>query len=392
MSKNAPQPSKKALMKFSKTLTMGIVGMPNVGKSLLFNLLSHKDLAGTANYPFCTIDPNISRVEVPDERFDFLCQLFKPKNEVPAVLSITDIAGLVRGASKGEGLGNEFLSHIRSVNGIYQVIRIFEDPEITHVEATVDPIRDLEIIGEELMIKDLEWMSKTIEDLKKKMQSDPRKYKDEFEMAQKIHDYMNNERKPVRAGNWNSNEEAYIESLNLLTAKPTIYLLNLDTNSYLKKSNKWLPKVAEWVKNNTGESCIPFSASFEAELEQMGPEAAKARLEELKTHSMLPRIIRNGFHFLGLINFFTCGPDEVRGWTVRDGATAPIAGGVIHSDFQEKFIRADVYHYDDLKELGSEAEIRAKGKLRTEGKSYVVKDGDIMFFKHGAGGGGAKKK
>lgn len=386
---SAKPPTKKAMIKFSKTLTMGIVGMPNVGKSLLFNLLSKRDLAGTANYPFCTIEPNLARVEVPDERFTWLCQLFKPKNEVPATLSVTDIAGLVRGACKGEGLGSEFLSNIRAVNGIYHVIRLFEDEDVVHVEGKVDPVRDLEIISEELKQKDIEWMSKTKADLEKKCVCEPRKYKDELALCTKVLDFLQNDRRPIRAADWNQVEIEYIESLNILTSKPTIYLLNMEEKSYITKKNKWLPKVATWIKNFSNEPIIPISAIFEKELEDMGPEKAEAVLKEKGTKSAIPRVIQTGFHDLGLINFFTCGPDEVRGWTVRDGATAPVAGGVIHSDFFDYFIKAEVYHYDDLHELGSENAVKAAGKMRTEGKNYVVQDGDIIFFKHGSGG---KKK
>ena len=377
------------MLKFSKTLTMGIVGMPNVGKSLLFNLLAHRDLAGTANYPFCTIDPNIARVEVPDERFTWLCQLFKPKSEVPATLSVTDIAGLVRGACKNEGLGNEFLANIRAVNGIFQVVRLFEDEDVVHVEGKVDPVRDLQIISEELKQKDIEWMTKTQADLQKKSITDPRKYKDELALCTKVLDFLQNDPRPIRAADWSQVEIEYIENLNILTSKPTIYLLNMDEKSYITKKNKFLGPVAQWIKNFSNEPIIPFSAVFEKELEDMGAEQAEAFLKEKNTKSALTRIIQTGYHDLGLINFFTCGPDEVRGWTVRDGATAPIAGGVIHSDFLDYFIRAQVYHYKDLHELGSENAVKAAGKMRTEGKNYVVQDGDIIFFMHGSGG---KKK
>ncbi|KAK8842622.1 hypothetical protein M9Y10_025481 [Tritrichomonas musculus] len=384
-----PPATKKAMIKFSKTLTMGIVGMPNVGKSLLFNLLSKRDLAGTANYPFCTIEPNLARVEVPDERFTWLCHLFKPKSEVPATLSVTDIAGLVRGACKGEGLGSEFLSNIRAVNGIYHVVRLFEDEDVVHVEGKVDPVRDLQIISEELKQKDIEWMTKLKADLEKKCVCEPRKYKDELALCTKVLDFLLNDPRPVRAADWSQVEIEYIESLNILTAKPTIYLLNLDEKSYITKKNKFLGPVAQWIKNFSGEPIIPVSAIFEHELEDMGPEAAENVLKEKGAKSAIPRIIQTGFHDLGLINFFTCGPDEVRGWTVRDGATAPIAGGVIHSDFLDYFIKAQVYHYSDLHELGSENAVKAAGKMRTEGKNYVVQDGDIILFLHGSGG---KKK
>ena len=388
----AAKPPRKAMLKFSKTLTMGIVGMPNVGKSLLFNLLSKRDLAGTANYPFCTIEPNVARVEVPDERFDWLCKHFHPKSEVPATLTVTDIAGLVRGACKGEGLGNEFLSNIRAVNGIYQVVRVFEDEDVVHVEGKVDPVRDMQIISDELREKDIEWMEKNYQDLQKKMNCEPRKYKDEFELCGKVLTFLREEKKPVRAGEWNQVEIEYIERLNILTSKPTIFLLNMDEKSYRTKRNKWLPQIAKWIKEYTNEPIIPFSAVFEQQLVEMGPEAAKSFCEEHQMHSMIPKIIQTGYNDLGLIRFFTCGPDEVRGWTVRDGATAPIAGGVIHTDFMEKFIRANVYSYDDLVECGSENAVKAAGKWRTEGKNYIVKDGDIMLFLHGAGSGGSKKK
>ena len=384
-----PPATKKAMIKFSKTLTMGIVGMPNVGKSLLFNLLSKRDLAGTANYPFCTIEPNLARVEVPDERFTWLCQLFKPKSEVPATLSVTDIAGLVRGACKGEGLGSEFLSNIRAVNGIYHVVRLFEDEDVVHVEGKVDPVRDLQIISEELKQKDIEWMTKLKADLEKKCVCEPRKYKDELALCTKVLDFLQNDPRPVRAADWSQVEIEYIESLNILTAKPTIYLLNMEEKSYISKKNKWLGPVAQWIKNFSNEPIIPVSAVFEHELEDMGPEAAANVLKEKGIKSAIPRIIQTGFHDLGLINFFTCGPDEVRGWTVRDGATAPIAGGVIHSDFLDYFIKAQVYHYSDLHELGSESAVKAAGKMRTEGKNYVVQDGDIILFLHGSAG---KKK
>ncbi|OHT01109.1 GTP-binding protein YchF containing protein [Tritrichomonas foetus] len=352
--------------------------------------MSKRDLAGTANYPFCTIEPNLARVEVPDERFTWLCQLFKPKSEVPATLSVTDIAGLVRGACKGEGLGNEFLSNIRAVNGIYQVVRLFEDEDVVHVEGKVDPVRDLQIISEELKQKDIEWMTKLQADLQKKMVCEPRKYKDEFALCNKVLDFLNNDPRPIRAGDWTQVEIEYIEGLNILTSKPTIYLLNMDEKSYLTKKNKFLGPVAQWIKNFSGEPIIPFSAVFERELEEMGPELAEKTLKEKNTKSSIGRIITTGYHDLGLINFFTCGADEVRGWTVRDGATAPIAGGVIHSDFLDYFIKAQVYHYHDLHELGSETAVKSAGKMRIEGKNYVVQDGDIIFFQHGSGGG--KKK
>lgn len=381
----------KRMLKFGKSLTMGIVGMPNVGKSLLFNELAKRDLAGTANYPFCTIEPNLARVEVPDERFTWLCQLFKPKSEVPATLSVYDIAGLVRGACNGEGLGNEFLSNIRAVNGIFQVIRLFEDEDVVHVEQTVDPVRDLQIISEELRQKDLEWMRRQQADLAKKMNCEPRKYKDEFAMCNKVLDFLEKETKPIRVGDWSQAEIEYIESLNILTSKPTIFLLNMEEKAYVNKKHKFLKPVIDWVKSFSNEPILPFSAIFEKTIAEMSKEDADAYCAQRKCHSMIPKIIQTGYHDLGLINFFTCGPDEVRGWTIRDGATAPIAGGVIHSDFMEKFIRAQVYNYADIHELGSESAVKAAGKYRTEGKNYICKDGDIILFMHGAGGGSKKK-
>jgi obg-like ATPase 1 len=388
----AKAPTRKAMLKFSKTLTMGIVGLPNVGKSLLFNLLAKRDLAGTANYPFCTIEPNLARVEVPDDRFTWLCHHFHPRSEVPATLSVTDIAGLVRGACNGEGLGNEFLSHIRSVNGIYQVVRLFEDDEVVHVEGTVDPVRDLQIIADELKAKDIEWMQRTHDDLEKRMKAEPRKYKDEFELCKKVLAFLKEDPRPIRAVEWSVIETAYIESLNILTAKPTIFLLNMEEKSFISRKNKFLGPVAQWIKAFSGEPIIPFAASLEKAISELEPAQVEPFLAEKGIKSSIPKIIQTGYHDLGLINFFTCGPDEVRGWTVRDGATAPVAGGVIHTDFMEKFIRAQVYTYADIVEHGSEPNVKAAGKVRTEGKNYVVKDGDIILFMHGAGSGGAQKK
>lgn len=388
----AAKPPRKVMLKFSKTLSMGIVGMPNVGKSLLFNLLARRDLAGTANYPFCTKEPNLARVEVPDDRFVWLCKHFHPKSEVPATLSVTDIAGLVRGASTGEGLGNEFLSHIRAVNGIYQVVRLFEDVEVIHVEGSVDPVRDLQIIAEELKQKDIEWMQRAHDDIEKKMKSEPRKFKDEFDLCTKVLTFLKEDPRPIRVAEWNQLETAYIESQNILTSKPTIYVLNMEEGAFLSKRSKWLGPVAAWIRAHSNEPIIPIAATMERTLADMAPPEAEAFCAERKTKSMIPKVIQMGYHDLGLINFFTCGPDEVRGWTVRDGATAPVAGGVIHTDFMEKFIRAQVYSYTDLVEHGSEPNVKAAGKFRMEGKNYVVKDGDIILFFHGAGAGSAKKK
>jgi len=383
------EPVKKLLLgRPGNNLKMGIVGLPNVGKSTTFNLLSKLSVLA-ANYPFCTIEPNIAKVNVPDPRFDNLCKIFKPKSEVPAALTIIDIAGLVKGAAEGEGLGNAFLSHIQGVDGLFQVVRVFEDEEVSHVEGDVEPIRDLEIITQELCKKDLQMLVKKLDDVEKVIgRTNDKKAKEEKETLDKVKICLE-EGKWVRNADWTAKD---IEILNVhlfLTAKPVCYLVNLSEADFKRKANKWLPKVQDWVNKNNAGPIIPFSAEYEkgmveklAEAKEKGEESKEESKEAAAGPTMINKIIRTGYKCLDLIYYFTSGEDEVRCWTIRDGTKAPQAAGVIHTDFEKGFICAEVMSYDDLIESGgSETEVKAKGKLRQWGKEYVMKDGDICFFK-----------
>jgi len=344
------------------------------------------------NFPFCTIDPNESRCAVPDDRFDLLCKEFKPAREVPAYLSITDIAGLVRNAHGGEGLGNAFLSHIRAVDGIFQCIRIFDNEEIVHVEGEVNPIRDLDIIHEELRLKDIETLEKKIDSLSKIADRVDKTKRIELDFLQNTLLPTLKEGKDVRTGDWKASEVEWINPLLLLSAKPIVYLVNMSERDFIRKRNKWLVKIKQWVDEHApGCAIIPFCAELEKTAAEMG-DAAADLWKEKKTQSAVSKIVRTGYHCLNLIHFFTCGPDEVRCWTVRDGAKAPDAAGTIHTDFQKGFICAEVYSYEDFVEHGSEANVKAAGKYKQQGKNYLVQDGDIMFFKANTGGGLGKKK
>jgi len=364
----------------SNSLTIGIVGLPNVGKSTLFNILTKLSVPAE-NYPFCTIEPNEARVNVPDERYDWLVQFHKPASQIPAALSITDIAGLIRGASKGEGLGNNFLSHIRAVDGIYHVIRIFDDADVTHVEGAIDPCRDLQIVTEELILKDLEMCEKKKEQLDRELahKKDKRKVEDLAVVTKLI--AMLKENKQIRLEEWKAAEIDVINTLALLTAKPVVYIVNMSEPDYIKKGSKWLGKIKTWVDANGGEVMVPFCGAFESKYLEMNDEEKQKYCEEKKVTSSIPKIIKTGYHTLQLIHFFTCGADEVKCWTVRKGSKAPQAAGVIHSDFEKGFICAETMKFEEFKELGSEAAVKAAGKYKQEGKNYDVCDGDILFFK-----------
>jgi len=378
--KKEEEVSKVVLGRPSNSLCMGIVGLPNVGKSTLFNILTKLQVPAS-NFPFCTIEPNEARVSVPDDRYEWLCDFHKPASKVPAALQITDIAGLIRGASKGEGLGNNFLSHIRAVDGIFHVMRIFEDEEVTHVEGAVDPIRDLEIINEELLLKDIEVTTKYRERLEKELNhtKDKKKIAD-LEIVKKVEAALN-ERKQVRFLEWKANEIDVLNTLQLLGAKPVVYLINMSEKEYFKKGSKWLPKIKAWIDAHGGEPMVPVCGVFESKLLELGEEAGKKYAEDNKTQTAIPKIIKTGYHALDLIHFFTCGADEVKAWTIRRTTKAPGAAGVIHTDFERGFVCAEVMKYEDFKELKSEAAVKAAGKFKQEGKTYSVVDGDIIFFK-----------
>jgi len=320
-------------------------------------------------------------VNVPDERYDWLIGFHQPASQVPAALSITDIAGLIRGASKGEGLGNAFLSHIRAVDGIFHVIRIFEDVEVTHVEGAIDPTRDLSIVIDELIIKDLETTEKREDALKRELAHKKDKKKvQELEVVEKVLVVLR-ANKQVRLEEWKVNDIDIVNSLCLLTAKPTVYLINMSEPDYIKKGNKWLGKIKAWVDENGGEPMVPFCGSLEAKFLEMSEENIKAYADKNKVSSAIPKIIRTGYHTLQLVHFFTCGSDEVKCWTIRKGTKAPQAAGVIHTDFERGFVCAEVMKFLEFKELGSESAVKAAGKYKQEGKNYDVEDGDIIFFK-----------
>jgi len=377
-------------------LRCGIVGLPNVGKSTFFNMLTKTQMAAAENFPFCTIDPNESRVPVPDARFDFLCDHHKPASKVPAFLNVTDIAGLVKGASEGQGLGNAFLSHIKACDAIFHLCRTFEDKEITHVEGEVDPVRDLDIINEELRLKDEEAFNKVYDELAKKYERGEKKLKLEYESMTKIKACLVDNKKHIRFGDWNGNDIEVLNKHLFITAKPMVYLVNLSEKDFIRKKNKWLLKIKEYIdKNDPGAIMIPMSAAFELTLSEMGSdEERKAHCEENKVTSCLEKIIVQGYKALGLEYYFTAGPDEVKAWTIQKFTKAPQAAGRIHGDFEKGFIMAEVMKFNDFKEEGSEAAAKAAGKYRQQGKTYVVEDGDIIFFKFNAGAGltAAKKK
>ncbi|KAJ3756167.1 P-loop containing nucleoside triphosphate hydrolase protein [Lentinula raphanica] len=390
--KKAAQETKKVLLgRPGNNLKIGIVGLPNVGKSSFFNALSNTSLGVAANYPYATINPEEARIPVPDERFDWLCETYKPASRIPAHLTCIDIAGLTAGASTGAGLGNAFLSHVRAVDGIFQVVRAFDDAEVIHVEGDVDPCRDMDIIQTELRLKDIEWVEKHLDGMKKTTRSlgsnslaDKAK-KEEIATIEKVLKVMTVDQKDVRKHDWNGKEIDVVNSLQLLTAKPVTYLVNLSEKDYIRKKNKWLPKIKAWIDaNNPGDPLIPFSVALEERLATMSDEEKIEEQKKIGAQSALPKITHAGYTSLELIRYFTCGPDEVRAWTIRKGTKAPQAAGVIHSDFENKFVCGEIMSFNDLKEHGSEPAVKAAGKLRQQGKPYEMVDGDIAYWKAGA--------
>ncbi|MEG6615559.1 redox-regulated ATPase YchF [Peptococcaceae bacterium 1198_IL3148] len=362
-------------------LKCGIVGLPNVGKSTLFNAITQAG-AESANYPFCTIDPNVGVVTVPDERLDKLTELVVPKKTIPTTFEFVDIAGLVEGASRGEGLGNKFLSHIREVDAIAHVVRCFDDDNITHVSGGVDPIRDIEVINLELVLADMESMERRQERLANKLKSRDKDAKFEYDLIQRLKDEAFNHGKAARSLEYSDEEWQVLKHFHLLTIKPVIYVTNVGEDDIAGiDDNIYVQRVKEYASQE-GATVVPVSAKLESEIVELEGEEKLLFLEELGLkESGLDKLIKASYSLLGLITYFTAGVQEVRAWTITKGTKAPQAAGVIHTDFERGFIRAEVVAYEDLMAAGSMAQVRENGKLRLEGKEYVVKDGDIMHFR-----------
>ena len=362
------------------SLTAGIVGLPNVGKSTLFNAITKKNILA-ANYPFATIDPNVGIVTVPDKRLDYLNDLYKPASLVPTAFEFTDIAGLVKGAANGEGLGNKFLSHIREVDAIVEVVRCFEDKNIIHVENEVDPIRDIEIIEVELILADLEIIENRYNKIGKKASlSKDKEVKKEAELLDKLQKALESNI-AIRKVELDEEERKIIKPFNLLTAKPIIYMANVSEDDILLGSNEYVEKVKEHAAKE-GSEVIVVCAKIESELSDLNDEEKNNFLNELGIEeSGLDKLIKATYSLLGLETFFTSGTDEVRAWTFKKGMKAPQCAGIIHTDFERGFIKAEIMSYDDLVECGSEKAVKEAGKMRLEGKEYLMKDGDICYFR-----------
>lgn len=361
------------------SLTAGIVGLPNVGKSTLFNAITKQKILA-ANYPFATIDPNVGVVSVPDERIDKLSAMYNPKRTIATSFEFTDIAGLVKGASKGEGLGNKFLSHIREVDAICHIVRCFEDPNVIHVEGSIDPIRDIETINLELAIADLEVVNNRLDRIKKKAQTNRDKEAlMEVTCLEKCKKSLEGNI-PLRTIEFTEEEQALIKSYSFLTLKPVIYLANVKEDD-LNKKNKYVQLVEEYAKKEHAET-IEICAKVEEDLIDMSKEEAKELLEMIGVEeSGLNQLIKKAYSLLGLKTFFTVGKDEVRAWTFKDGMNAKQCAGIIHTDFEKGFIRAEVMSYDDLIQYGSELKVKEAGHARLEGKDYLMQDGDICYFR-----------
>ncbi len=362
------------------SLTAGIVGLPNVGKSTLFNAITKQNILA-ANYPFATIEPNVGTVIVPDERLTFLKELYNPKSLVPTTFEFTDIAGLVKGASTGEGLGNKFLSHIREVDAIVEVVRCFDDENVTHVDGSVDPIRDIETINLELIFADIEVVQNRLGKIgKKAAMSKDKETQKEVEILTKINECLTSN-KPIRSLELSEDEQKFIKNFSFLTAKPIIYVTNITEEDLMNDGNKYVDIVRKYAEEENAK-VVTICAKIESELSDLNDEEKEMFLQDLGIHeSGLSQLIKATYSLLGLATYFTAGTDEVRAWTFTKGMKAPACAGIIHTDFERGFIRAEIMSYDDLEKNGSEKAVREAGKMRLEGKEYLMQDGDICYFR-----------
>lgn len=363
-------------------LKAGIVGLPNVGKSTLFNALTRSRKAEAANYPFCTIDPNVGVVTVPDDRLPVLQKIAKTNVVIPAAIEFVDIAGLVAGASKGEGLGNQFLANIREVDAIVHVVRCFHDPDVVHTMGSVDPVRDIEVVTTELILSDLDAVQKRIEKSQKKAKSGDKEAQAEVALLEKLVPHLN-ANKPANTLPVHEDEAKLLKLIQLLSAKPVLYACNVaEGDLAAAEQNPFVQQVAAFVRAHHDAAYVPISAKIEAELVDLSPEEAKEFLKDLGvSDSGVSALIRTTYSLLGLQTYFTAGEKEVRAWTIKQGWKAPQAAGVIHTDFEKGFIKAEVVSYEDLSRLGSVAAARDAGKYRLEGKDYVFRDGDVALFR-----------